>query len=441
MLEKIRYLTSGESHGKALVCTIDGIPSDLSLSAKDIDRDLARRQGGYGRGGRMKIESDHVQIISGVRWGKTIGSPIALLIENKDWSHWETVMNPENPPLTPLGKGGMGGVVTRPRPGHADLSGALKFGHKDLRNVLERSSARETAARVAAGAIAKKLLLDFNIKIISYVTEIGAIRSQGLAVRNQADEKILLSLFERAENSPVRCPDKTVEKKIIGRINSATKRGDTLGGIFEVVAYGVPAGLGSYSQWDRRLNAKLACSIMGIQAIKGVEIGLGFDISRRYGSEVMDEIYYRNQNPVPETVQGKSEVRTLYQKRYRGSQKRFGKREMGRFETAGGFYRKTNYAGGIEGGVSNGMPIIVRAAMKPIPTLKSPLSSVDIITKKKFKAAYERSDVCAVPAASVIGEAVTALVIADSFLEKFGGDSIEEIKRNYEGYLKQLKEF
>ncbi len=442
MLEKIRYLTSGESHGKALVCTIDGIPSDLSLSAKDIDRDLARRQGGYGRGGRMKIESDHAQIISGVRWGKTIGSPIALLIENKDWSHWEsTVMNPENPPLTPLGKGGMGGVVTRPRPGHADLSGALKFGHKDLRNVLERSSARETAARVAAGAIAKKLLLDFNIKIISYVTEIGAIKSQGLAVRNQADEKILLSLFERAENSPVRCPDKKVEKKIIGRINSATKRGDTLGGIFEVVAYGVPAGLGSYSQWDRRLGARLACSIMGIQAIKGVEIGLGFDISRRYGSEVMDEIYYRNQNPVPETVQGKSEVRTLYQKRYRGSQKRFGKREMGRFETAGGFYRKTNYAGGIEGGVSNGMPIIVRAAMKPIPTLKSPLSSVDIITKKKFKAAYERSDVCAVPAASVIGEAVTALVIADSFLEKFGGDSIEEIKRNYEGYLKQLKEF
>jgi chorismate synthase len=418
MLEKLRFLTSGESHGQALVCIIDGIPSNFPLSANDIDADLSRRQKGFGRGGRMKIESDHAEIISGVRHGKTLGSPISLLIENKDWANWQEIMSPE------LRVKGIE-TVTRPRPGHADLSGALKYGHRDIRNVLERSSARETAARVAAGAIAKKFLSEFDIRIISYVTEIGGIgqnkeqraKSKEQRAKN-TDEKNFLPLYKKAELSQVRCPDKTLEGKIIRKIKSAMKKGDTLGGVFEVVALGVPAGLCSYSQWDRKLGAKLSYAIMGIQAIKGVEIGLGFEMARRPGSEVMDEIYYRTKN---------KEQRTMTKKK--------------RAETAGGFYRKTNNAGGIEGGMSNGMPVIVRAAMKPIPTLKSPLASVDIITKGKFKAAYERSDACAVPAASVIGEAVTALVIADSFLEKFGGDSREEIKRNYEGYLKQLMKF
>jgi chorismate synthase len=409
MLEKLRFLTSGESHGQALVCIIDGIPSNLPLSARDIDADLSRRQKGFGRGGRMKIESDRAEILSGVRHGKTLGSPVSLLIENKDWANWQEVMSPElrvkglkteSPKLSaPESKLK---PVTRPRPGHADLSGALKYEHRDIRNVLERSSARETAARVAAGAVAKKFLSEFNIRIISYVTEIG-----GAGVQN-TDEINFLSLYKKAELSQVRCPNKKAEEKIIRKIKDAIRKGDTLGGVFEVVALGVPAGLCSYSQWDRKLEAKLSYAIMGIQAIKGVEIGLGFEMARRPGSEVMDEIYFRNQK---------------------------------KLETAGGFYRKTNNAGGIEGGMSNGMPVIVRAAMKPIPTLKSPLASVDILTRKKFKAAYERSDTCAVPAASVIGEAVTALVIADSFLEKFGGDSLKEIKRNYEGYLKQLMKF
>ncbi len=411
MPEKLRYLTSGESHGKALLCIIDGICSGLSISKEDINKDLLRRQKGYGRGSRMKIESDSVQILSGVRWGKTLGSPIALLIENKDWQNWKDIMSSElrdsrlQTPDYRLS-------VTRPRPGHADLAGAIKYNTHDIRNVLERSSARETAERVAVGAVAKKFLSEFNIKVISYVTEIGGIKVQSSSrIRRdkvQSSEEKLLEIFEKAEKSPVRCPDKRAEKKIINKINTAIKKGDSLGGIFEVVATGVPVGLGSYSQWDRRLNARLAYALMGIQAIKGVEIGLGFEMSRKFGSEVMDEIFYSSSRF---TVHGSQ------------------------------FYRKTNNAGGIEGGISNGMPIVLRAAMKPIPTLRTPLSSVDIISKKSFNAAYERSDVCAVPAASVIGEAVIAFVIADSFLEKFGGDSIDEIKRNYEGYLKQISNF
>ncbi|MBI5739971.1 MAG: chorismate synthase [Nitrospirae bacterium] len=416
MLEKLRYLTTGESHGPALICVIEGVPSNLSLSGEDIDRDLIRRQRGYGRGGRMKIESDHAQIMSGVRHGKTLGSPISLLIENKDWENWRHIMNPEpageihesplqnqspisNPKSQP---------VTRPRPGHADLAGALKYNTHDMRNILERSSARETAARVAAGAVAKKFLAEFNIRIVSYVTEIGGIKGQGAGVKGQGAEKNLLALFKQAEASPVRCPDKEAEMRIIKKIDEAMKRGDTLGGVFEVMAFGVPAGLGSHTQWDRKLDAKLSSSLMSIQAIKGVEIGLGVEMSRRCGSEVMDEIFYKGS-------------------RVRGQ--------------GSGFYRKTNNAGGIEGGMSNGMPIMVRAAMKPIPTLKKPLASVDVITKKPFTAAYERSDVCAVPAASVIGEAVTAIAIADSFLCKFGGDSMEEVRRNYEGYMKQTGKF
>ncbi|MBI5025574.1 MAG: chorismate synthase [Nitrospirae bacterium] len=408
MPEKLRYLTSGESHGCALICIIEGIPSGLSIPPQIINKDLARRQKGYGRGGRMKIEADTVKIISGVHWGKTIGSPIALLIENKDWPNWDKAMSPLEEDKNSLPH------VTRPRPGHADLSGALKYGHRDIRDVLERSSARETAARVALGAVAKKFLSEFNIKIISHVIEIGGVSSQqSVGARRylaplpgRAD--YLLSLFDKAEVSPVRCADKMAEKKIIAKIDKARAKGDTLGGIFEIIAFGVPPGLGSYIQWDRRLNARLAYALMGIQAIKGVEIGLGFEMAGHFGSEVMDEIFY----------------------------------DRSRFTVHGSlFYRKTNNAGGIEGGISNGMPIVIKAAMKPIPTLKKPLQSVDIISKKPFKAAYERSDVCAVPAASVIGEAVTALVIAECFLEKFGGDSMGEVKRNYEGYLKQIREF
>ncbi len=403
MLDKIKYLTSGESHGKALTCIIEGMPAGLPLSEKEISADLARRQKGHGRGGRMKIETDHAQILSGVRWGSTMGSPIGLLIENRDWANWDKVMSP-------LKKYEDKSVhVTKPRPGHADLTGVLKYGHRDVRNVLERSSARETAARTAVGAVARKFLSEFGIRVMSHVTEIGGIQSPETGIQIN-DIKSLVSLFNTAEASSVRCHDKKTEKKIIRRIDKAMKDGDSLGGVFEVVIAGVPAGLGSYSQWNRRLNAKLSYALMGIQAMKGVEIGLGFESARRPGSKVMDEIYYSAS------------------KAKKGG-------------AAGGFYRKNNNSGGIEGGMSTGMPIVVRTAMKPIPTLKRPLSSVDINSKKKFNAAYERSDVCAVPAASVVGEAVTALVIADCMLEKFGGDSMQEIKRNYKGYLKQLSKF
>ncbi|UCD36529.1 MAG: chorismate synthase [Nitrospiraceae bacterium] len=420
----MRYLTSGESHGRALLCTIDGVPSNLMLLEDDINNDLARRQRGYGRGGRMKIESDRAEILSGVRHGITMGSPVSLLIENRDWENWQDIMSPE-PAARRLEQGRLAIrsrdprklPVTRPRPGHADLPGALKYGHRDLRNVLERSSARETAARVAVGAIAKKLLAVFGIEVMSYVTEVGGICIENTGRRSQiTDVKKVLSLFKRAEASEVRCPDKKTEEKIVNRITTAMRNGDTLGGVFEVIVTGVPAGLGSYSQWDRKLDARLSYAIMAIQAVKGVEVGLGFETARRRGSDVMDEIYYRTQKPGTRA-------------------------KTARGEAAGGFYRKTNNAGGIEGGMSNGMPIVIRAAMKPIPTLRRPLSSVDIESKKTFRAAYERSDVCAVPAASVIGEAVTAISIADSFLAKFGGDSLEEIGRNYRGYLRQMREF
>jgi len=431
MLEKLRYLTSGESHGEALVCIVEGIPSNLSISGNDINKDLARRQKGYGRGERMKIESDIARILSGVRLGKTIGSPITVLIENKDWQNWQDIMSVECRLRNAELKSGIRnpeseiiGAVTRPRPGHADLAGAIKYNTHDIRNILERSSARETAARVATGAVAKKFLSEFRIKIISYVVEVGGIKSQ-LQITNyklQSSEKKLLETFEKAEKSPVRCPDKKAEKKMIKKIDEAIEKGNSLGGVFEVVILGVPIGLGSYSQWDKRLNARLSYAIMSIQAIKGVEVGLGFEMSRRFGSEVMDEIFYREALGVRRKETKKSSY-------------------LLPLTPYGFFYRKTNNAGGIEGGISNGMPIVLRAAMKPIPTLRKPLSSVDIISKKPFKASYERSDICAVPSASVVGEAMSAIVIADAFLEKFGGDSMDEIKRNYERYLKQIKAF
>jgi chorismate synthase len=389
-MRTIRFLTAGESHGRALTGVLEGIPSGLPLCSDDIDRELKRRQTGYGRGGRMKIESDRVEILSGVRWGRTIGSPITLVIENKDWQNWHEAMSVDkqyNGCIEP---------VTRPRPGHADLAGALKYGVHDIRNILERSSARETAMRVALGAVCRRFLLEFDITVGSYVTSIGSV-----SINPQA--KDLMSLFKKAEASPVRCPDREASKRMIELIDRALKEGDSLGGVFEVFALGVPPGLGSHIQWDRRLDGRLSQALMSIQAIKGVEVGLGFKMAERFGSEVMDEISYRHAEK--------------------------------------SFSRKGNNAGGIEGGMTNGMPVIIRAAMKPIPTLKRPLKSVDIITKKSVRAAYERSDVCAVPAASVIGEAMMCLVLADAFLEKFGGDSIKETKQNYKSYLKSLRGF
>ncbi len=436
----IRYLTSGESHGKALIGILEGIPSGLPVSSNDIDRDLRRRQGGHGRGGRMKIEADHAEIFSGVRWGKTIGSPIAILIENKDWLNWQEIMSAEldsskfQVPSSKLK------TVTCPRPGHADLAGTIKYDTHDIRNILERSSARETAMRVALGAIAKRFLSEFGIKIGSYVIQIGNIKMHdtGCTIQDERykikDKKIMHhascimhhTLFQNAEKSSVRCPDKETSNKMIKLIDKAVKESNSLGGIFEVFVEGVPIGLGSHIQWDKRLDGRLAQALMSIQAIKGVEIGMGFEMSKKSGSEVMDEIFYGKVSGVRCQVLGDSKNKDL-------------KPETWNLNP--GFYRKTNNAGGIEGGMTNGMPIIIKAAMKPIPTLRNPLSSVDIITKKPFKAAYERSDVCAVPAAGVVGEAMTALVIADVFLEKFGGDSMVEVKRNYKGYLENLRRF
>lgn len=401
-MSRLKFLTSGESHGKALTGILEGIPANLALSSADIDIELKRRQSGFGRGGRMKIESDHAEILSGVRWGRTIGSPIALLIENRDHKNWAGGLS-EDVRFT-----GSISPVTRPRPGHADLAGAIKYHQRDIRNVLERSSARETATRVALGAVAKKFLSEFGIRVGSYVIQIGRVQSS--KSKAQSSEKELFEILEKAEASPVRCPDKGAAQKMVALIKTAVKDGNSLGGVFEVFITGVPVGLGSHVQWDRKLDGRLAQALMSIQAIKAVEVGLGFEMSGRAGSEVMDEIFYEGAK-----------------RRKQGAMK--------------GFYRRTNNAGGIEGGMSNGMPITIRAGMKPIPTLRRPLNSVDIVSKEQFEAAYERSDVCAVPAASVIGEAVAALVLADVFLEKFGGDSMEEVLRNFKAYLEYVEQF
>ncbi|MBI4593330.1 MAG: chorismate synthase [Candidatus Rokubacteria bacterium] len=389
MPEPFRFLTAGESHGEALTAVIDGVPAGLALSEDDINGDLARRQRGYGRGGRMKIERDQVHVGSGVRWGFTLGSPITLRIGNRDWENWKATMSVAPPePGTPQKE------VTRPRPGHADLAGAMKYGHRDIRNVLERSSARETTARVAVAAVAKRLLAEFGITILSHVTEIGGVRVPD-DFGMPWDE-----VQRRAEASDVRCADPETEAAIIAAIDQAKAKGDTLGGVFEVVALGCPVGLGSYVQWDRRLDGRLAQAFCAIQAIKGCELGLGFEAARRPGSAVHDEIL---------------------------------------FDPQSGFRRSSNNAGGLEGGVTNGQPVIVRAAMKPLSTLRTPLKSVDLATKETVEAVVERSDVCAVPAAGVVGEAMMALVLAPAFLEKFGGDSINEIRRNYAAYQESLK--
>jgi len=387
----LRYLTCGESHGQGLLVILEGIPSGLKLERDYINRDLMRRQTGYGRGERMQIERDRVRIISGLRWGKTLGSPISLFIPNLDWKNWQKLMSPEGSrekDATDIP------LFTRPRPGHADLVGGIKYNFLDLRNVLERASARETAARVAAGAVCRRLLEEFGISIFSRVIQIGG-------EKDESSWKDVPDNYERIENSPLRCMDEITEKKMIELINKAKQRGDTLGGIFEVIALGLPPGLGSYVQWDLKLDARLAFGIMSIQAIIGVEIGMGFKGALHFGSEVQDEIAYDKER---------------------------------------GFYRLSNRCGGIEGGMSTGEPLVIRAAMKPISTLAKPLRSVDILSKKQVKAAKERADVCAVPAASVIGEAVVAIEIARAMREKFGGDSLEEMRRNYLSYMKYVRE-
>ncbi len=372
------FKTAGESHGKCLIAIVDGFPAGVTIDEAVINAEMKRRQGGLGRGGRMQIEEDRVEILSGIRKNTTLGSPICLMIKNRDFKIDEL---PD---------------VTRPRPGHADLAGIIKYNQKDARNILERASARETAARVAAGALIKIMLFHFGIDVFGYVKGIGGINSDKFLKDISVGRKI-------REISPVYGIDQEIEGKIIEKIKETSEKGDSLGGIVEVIAGGVPVGLGSHTQWDLRLDARLAGALMSVQAIKGVEIGLGYDAANKYGSEVHDEIFYQKLG------EGKS--------------------------LTGGFKRITNNAGGIEGGISNGEPIVVRAYMKPIPTLKKSLRSVDFLTKEAIAATYERSDVCAVPAASVVCEAMVAFEVARVFLEKFGGDSLSEIRRNYEGYV------
>ena len=381
----IRFLTAGESHGQGLSVIIEGMPAGLSLSEDYIVQDLARRQKGYGRGGRMQIEKDLALIKSGVRHGLTLGSPIALWIENKDWENWRDAMS-----VDPV----EGDIkrVTRLRPGHADLAGVLKYSHQDVRNVLERASARETAARSAVGAVCRRFLEEFDIEIHSSTVTIGGNSAK---VCHPTD-------WEIVEQSPVRCADPEAEKLMIAAIDEAKEAGDTVGGVFEVVARGVPVGLGSYVHWDRKLDGLIGQAMLSINAMKGVEIGSGFESIGLRGSQVHDVI-----------------------EPFDPSQKRT-------------WRRATNRAGGIEGGMSNGEDIVVRVAVKPISTLAKPLPSVDMDTGEKIQAHYERSDVCQVPPAGIVGEAMMAIVLADAFLEKFGGDHIEETKHNYQGYLKAV---
>jgi chorismate synthase len=370
----LRFLTAGESHGRALIATIEGLPAGIPIDEAYINAQMARRMWGYGRGGRMKIESDTAEITSGVIRGATIGSPVALFIGNRDWRKDE----PD---------------VTRPRPGHTDLVGALKYGFDDVRRVLERSSARETAARVAVGALCRRFLDEFGVTIMSHVTEIG-----GEAIRTRPER--FEDIPALAETSAVRCVDPEAEERMKAAIDDAGERGDTLGGVFEVVVLGLPPGLGSYVHWDRKIDARIASAMISINAIKGVEFGMGFEVARTPGSRAHDEIFY---------------------------------------DAARGFYRKTNRSGGIEGGTTIGDPLIVRCAMKPLSTLRTPLRSVDLRTKETIEAVVVRSDVCTVPAAGVIGEAMTAFVLTDAFLEKFGGDAVAHIRGAYDAFMTEVK--
>lgn len=380
----LRYFTAGETHGKCLTVIVEGMPSGVKISIDKINEQLARRQQGYGRGGRMAIEKDTAEILSGVRAGFTLGSPIAMKIENKDWKNWEEIMGAEQS----NGKR----AVDCPRPGHADLTGGMKYNHKDLRNVLERASARETAARVAVGALVRQAVEPFGIEFLSHVKRIGAVEDTA-DVNSEG-------FFERVSASPVSFGDEEASKRAMEYIDKVKADGESCGGVVEIIVKGVPAGLGSYVHYDRKLDANIAFSVMSVQAIKGVEIGMGFGVTQTEGSRVHDEIKYD-----------------------------------------GGFSRITNNAGGIEGGMSNGEPIIVRAAMKPIPTLYNPLRTVNIKNKSVHKATVERSDVCAVPACSVVIEAVTAFEITKAFLDKFSGDCMEDVKAYYDIYMNRIAEF
>jgi chorismate synthase len=381
----IRFLTAGESHGKCLTAIIEGLPAGLELNEAEINKNLYRRQQGYGRGGRMKLEQDRVEITAGVRHGKTLGSPVCLMIHNRDYANWTEIMSIEKNNTVPRPED------TRPRPGHADLAAAIKYRHKDIRNILERASARETAIRTAAGSVALALLKCFGIEVYSYVSSIGTA-----SIKEQPP--ISKETMESIEASPVRCPDRNAESLMLAEIDAAKSAGDSIGGTFRIVVKNVPAGLGSHVHWDRRLEGSLSKAMMSIPGIKGVEIGAGFDLSRLPGSKAHDEIFYN-----------------------------------------GSFYRGSNNAGGIEGGISNGEDILITCAMKPIPTLMKPLQSVDIVTKEAFPASTERSDVCAVPAASIVGEAVASLELASALTEKFGGDSLEEMLTNYNNYMTYVR--
>jgi len=381
-----RFLTAGESHGRGLVAVVEGTPAGLAISADYINTELARRQKGYGRGGRMAIENDRAEIISGIRLGKTLGSPIALVVWNKDWDAWQNKMAVEAGSAIDDSA-----AIWIPRPGHADIAGAMKYTHYDIRNVLERASARETCMRVAVGAIAKRILEEIGLRITSHVIQIGKVKSESESV---GFEEIL----QLSEQSPVRCINQKAEQEMMAAIDRAKKNGDTLGGVFEVIAEGVPIGLGSYVHWDRRLDGMLAQAIMSIPAVKGVEIGMGFESAEMPGSKVHDEIGYED----------------------------------------GRYVRRSNNAGGLEGGVTNGEPIVIRAAMKPISTLMKPLKSIDMRTRETAQAHTERSDICAVPAAAVTAEAMTAIVLASAVIEKFGGDSMQELLDNIATYKQRI---
>ncbi|PEJ10644.1 chorismate synthase [Bacillus wiedmannii] len=390
----MRYITAGESHGPQLTTIIEGVPAGLPLVADDINEELARRQKGHGRGRRMQIETDQVQIVSGVRHGETLGSPIALVVENRDFAHWTKIMGAE--PLTEQEEKEMKRKVTKPRPGHADLNGAIKYGHRDMRNVLERSSARETTVRVAAGSVAKKVLAELGITVAGHVIEIGGVEAQEITYSSIEELKSI------TEASPVRCLDEEAGNQMMKAIDDAKANGDSIGGIVEVIVEGMPIGIGSYVHYDRKLDAKLAAAIMSINAFKGVEIGIGFEAAHRPGSEVHDEILWNEEH---------------------------------------GYTRRTNNAGGLEGGMTTGMPIVVRGVMKPIPTLYKPLQSVDIETKEPFTASIERSDSCAVPAASVVAEAVVAWELATALIEQFGLDRMDLIRENIEKHNEYARGF
>ncbi len=385
-----RFTTAGESHGRALIAIVEGLPAGVPVDVEAINHELKRRQWGYGRGGRMKIERDHAEILSGVRHGLTLGSPLTLMIDNRDWANWTEIMAAEVRDLDPE----KSRRVKRPRPGHADLAGGLKYGARDLRNVLERASARETAARVACGALAKQLLAQFEAEVRSHVIQLGGIPEKPLEVSWE-------NITAIPADAPLGCADNDAQKQMIELIDRTKKEGDTLGGIFEVVARGVIPGLGSHTSWDAKLDGRLAQAVMSIHAVKGVAIGAAIEASSLPGSEVHDEIAYN------------AETRD--------------------------FIRATNRAGGLEGGITNGEEVRIRGHLKPISTLRRPLRSVDIDTKQEEAAAFERSDITVVPAAGVIGEAMVALVLAAAMREKFGGDSLGEMKRNFEGYREQLR--